>query len=69
MKTLKIEITDVKSLEHAMCKALKESEDLTEAAGLVLYKVIKVTFKSLHAEPSFRDHELIYTFEAEMQEI
>ena len=72
MKTVKIEISDARSLEHAMDKALESAgyscDSTVPGTSHQTHKISKVTFKTLEATSNFRDKSFTYHFEADLEE-
>lgn len=68
MKTVNINITDARSLEHAMDKAIEEAEGKCHLVDKT-YRVNKVRFIMLSAEVSYHGKTFTYYFEADLEEV
>jgi hypothetical protein len=66
LKTRKFEVTEARSIEDAMDKAIEKAENYADSGPTL--RINKVTFKGLEALVSYRDHNFVYTFEAEFEE-
>ncbi len=72
-KTFEVEVSDdVRSLEHAMYKALTEAKDrlsTRENGWSPTHRLVKVIFKTLEVNTDYRDEAWIYTFVAVLEEL
>ena len=72
MKTVPIEISNARSIEDAMEKAIEQAESgcfTRDKEYKQTHRLSKVTFKTLEVDIEYRDNHWVYKFEAELEEL